>query len=68
MEAENGISSSHAVEVRFKTNETHTQPIIKNEPYWNVSLQYLWKYGKIKLSSSFGELETVVLFKMNLHN
>ena len=56
---ENGISSSHAVEVRFKTNETHTQPIIKNEPYWNVSLQYLHgNMGRLNFSSSFGEITT----------
>ena len=56
---ENGVSSSHAVEVRFKTDETHTQPIIKNEPYWNVSLEYLHgNMGRLNFSSSFGDITT----------
>ena len=56
---ENGISSSHAVEVRFKTNETHTQTLIKNEPHWNVSLEHLrGNVGRLSYSSSFGSITT----------
>ena len=30
---ENGVSSSHAIEARFKTSQQHTQSLISNE-YW----------------------------------
>ena len=52
---ENGVSSSHAVEVRFKTSNQHTQSLITNEPYWNVKLEHQFgNIGRLNFSSSFG--------------
>ena len=56
---ENGVSSSHAVEVRFKTDNVHTQSLITNEPYWNVKLEHMHgNMGRLNFSSSFGEVTT----------
>ena len=56
---ENGVSSSHAVEVRFKTSNQHTQSLITNEPYWNVKLEHQFgSIGRLNFSSSFGEVVT----------
>ena len=56
---ENGVSSSHAVEVRFRTSNQHTQSLITNEPYWNVKLEHQFgNIGRLNFSSSFGEVVT----------
>jgi hypothetical protein len=56
---ENGVSSSHAVEMRFKTDQLQSQSLIENEPHWNLQLEYQrGNIGILKFSSSFGELET----------
>ena len=56
---ENGVSSSHAVEMRFKTNQQQSQSLIENEPHWNLQLEHQrGNIGILKFSSSFGELET----------
>ena len=56
---ENGVSSSHAVEVRFKTDNQHTQSLVTNEPYWNVKLEHQHgAIGRLNFSSSFGEIVT----------
>ena len=56
---ENGVSSSHAVEMRFKTDQLQSQSLIENEPYWNLQLEHQrGNIGILKFSSSFGELET----------
>ena len=56
---ENGVSSSHAVEVRFKTSNQHTQSLITNEPYWNVTLEHQFgSIGRLNFSSSFGQVVT----------
>ena len=33
---ENGVSSSHAVEMRFKTDQLQSQSLIENEPHRNL--------------------------------
>ena len=56
---ENGVSSSHAVEMRFKTDQLQSQSLIENEPHWNIQLEHQrGNIGILKFSSSFGELET----------
>ena len=56
---ENGVSSSHAIEARFKTSQQHTQSLISNEPYWNITLEHQHGVtGRLNFSSSFGEVIT----------
>ena len=56
---ENGVSSSHAVEMRFRTDQLQSQSLIENEPHWNLQLEYQrGNIGLLKFSSSFGELQT----------
>lgn len=56
---DNEVSSSKAVEVRFKTNNQHTQSLLTNEPYWNVTLEHQHgNIGRLNFSSSFGEVIT----------
>ena len=56
---ENDISSSSAVEVRFKTSNQHSQSLITNEPYWNIKLEHQHgNIGRLNFSSSFGSIIT----------
>ena len=56
---ENGVSSSHAIEARFRTSQQHTQSLISNEPYWNITLEHQHGVtGRLNFSSSFGEVIT----------
>lgn len=56
---ENDASSSSAVELRFKTSNQHTQSVITNEPYWNLTLEHQrGNVGRLNFSSSFGSVIT----------
>ena len=51
---ENGVSSSHAVEMRFKTDQLQSQSLIENEPHWNLQLEYQrGNIGILKFSYTF---------------